>query len=70
MVARYTGASLGVLAFTITTAVGLLVRNPVEVTLSRDTLALFAFCIIGLLLSTAAQMVVAEHEKITGVQDS
>lgn len=62
MVARYTGASLGLLAFTSTTTVGLLVRNPVEVTLSCGTLALFAFCITGLLLGTGAQLVVAEHE--------
>ena len=63
MVARFAGAGLGLLAFTITTAAGLLVRNPVEVTLSRSILALFFFCIIGLVVGTAAQMVIAEHEK-------
>ena len=63
MVARYAGAGLGLLAFTITVIAGLLVQNPLTVTLSRSILALFTFCIIGLVLGTAAQMVVAEHEK-------
>ena len=63
MVARYVGAGLGLLAFTVTVVAGLLVRNPVTVTLSRSILALFTFCLIGFVLGTAAQMVVAEREK-------
>lgn len=63
MVARYAGAGLGLLAFTITVVAGLLVRNPVTVTLSRSILALFTFCFIGFVLGTVAQMVVAEREK-------
>jgi len=63
MVPRYAGASLGLLAFFITIAVGLWVRNPVEVILSRGILALFVFCFIGLLLGGAAQMVIAEYER-------
>ena len=63
MVARFAGATLGLLAFTITAAAGLAVRNPVEVTLSRSVLALFVFCLIGLLLGTAAQTVIAERER-------
>ena len=63
MVARFTGVSLGLLAFAITVTAGLLVRNPVEVILSRSIFALFVFCIIGLLLGGAAQMVIAEHDK-------
>jgi hypothetical protein len=63
MVPRFTGAALGLLAFFITTATGLWVRNPVEVTLSRSLFALFAFCLIGLFLGGAAQMVINEHER-------
>jgi hypothetical protein len=63
MVARYAGAGLGLLAFTVTVVAGLAVHNPVTVTLSRSILALFVFCLIGLVLGTAAQMVVAEHGK-------
>jgi len=63
VVARYVGAGLGLLAFTVTVVAGLLVRNPVTVTLSRSILALFTFCLIGFVLGTVAQMVVAEHEK-------
>jgi hypothetical protein len=63
MVARFTGISLGLLAFAITVTAGLLVRNPVEVILSRSIFALFVFCLIGLLLGGAAQMVIAEYDK-------
>ena len=63
MVARYAGAGLGLLAFTVTVLAGLFVHNPVTVTLSRGILALFVFCLIGFVLGTAAQMVVAEREK-------
>lgn len=63
MVARFAGASLGLVAFIITITAGLLTRNPVEVTLSRSIFALILFCLIGLLLGTAAQLVVAEYEK-------
>ena len=62
MVARYTGASLGLLAFTIVVTAGLIAQNPVTVTLSRSIFALFLFCLIGLVLGRIAQMVVAEHE--------
>ena len=62
MIARYTGASLGLLAFAIATISGLLVQNPVSVTLSRGIFALFVFFIIGMALGHAAQMVIAEHE--------
>ena len=63
MVARYAGASLGLLAFTIVVTAGLIARNPVTVTLSRSIFALFLFCFIGLVLGQIAQMVVAEHEQ-------
>ena len=63
MVARFAGAGLGFLAFSITAFAGLFVQNPVTVTLSRSILALFVFTIIGLVLGTAAELVVREYEK-------
>ena len=63
MVARYAGASLGLLAFTIAVSAGLLSQNPVSVTLSRAIFALFTFCLLGLALGTAAQYVVAENRQ-------
>ncbi len=63
MVPRFTGASLGLLAFATTMVAGLYVGNPPMVTLSRSILALFAFCVIGLLLGRAAQAVVSEYER-------
>lgn len=63
MVARYAGASLGLLAFTIAVFGGLVARNPFTVVLSRGILALFVFCFIGLVLGHFAQRVVAEHAR-------
>lgn len=63
MVARFAGASLGLLAFTVAVVAGIYVQNPVTVTLSRGILALFLFCGIGLVLGAAAQLVVNEHER-------
>ena len=62
MVARFTGASLGLLAFTITVIGGLFVQNPLTVTLSRSVFALFVFCLLGLVLGAMAQRVVDEYE--------
>ena len=63
MIARFAGAGLGFLAFTITAFAGLLVQNPVTVTLSRSILAFFVFSIIGLAVGAAAEFVVREYEK-------
>lgn len=63
MVARFSGAGLGLMAFTITTAMGLYVRNPVEVILSRSIFALFLFCIVGAVLGGVAQRIIAEHQR-------
>ncbi len=63
MVARFAGAGLGLLAFTITIVAGLFAQNSVAVILSRSVLALFLFCVIGLVLGTAAQVVVAEYDR-------
>lgn len=65
MVARFTGAGLGLLAFAITVTSGLLVGNPIEVTLSRSILALILFCVLGLVLGGTAQCVIAEHHRQT-----
>jgi hypothetical protein len=62
VVARFAGAALGLLAFTITVIAGLLAQNPVGVTLSRSLFALLLFCLLGLALGTAAQLVIAEYE--------
>jgi hypothetical protein len=63
MVARYAGASLGLLAFAITTTAGLLVNNPVDVTLSRSIQSLFVFFGIGTVLGMVTQRVITEHEE-------
>ena len=62
MLARYAGASLGLLAFAVSTVAGLLAQNSVGVILSRSIFALFVFCIIGLVLGGVARMIIAEHE--------
>ena len=63
MVVRYTGACMGLLAFGITVVAGLAVDNPPMVTLSRSVWALFIFCVLGLLLGTAAQAVINDHQR-------
>ncbi len=62
MIARFTGGTLGLLAFTITIIAGVYVGNPVMVTLSRSIWALLVFCCIGLVLGAAAGLVLREHE--------
>ena len=64
MVARYAGASLGLLAFAVTVSAGLFAQNSVEVTLSRSILSLFVFFGIGTVLGMAAQRVITEHEDV------
>ena len=63
MVARYTGACLGLLAFGLTVIVGLAVNNPATVTLSRAVWALAVFCALGMVLGGIAQMVIHEHAR-------
>ena len=63
MIARYAGATLGLFAFAVVITAGLLAHNPFTLTLSRAVFALFAFLVLGLLLGTAAQLVVAEYEE-------
>lgn len=63
MVARFSAASLALIAFTIAVVAGLFAGNPVTTTLSRGILALFIFCILGLSLGKIADVVIAEHQK-------
>lgn len=63
MVARLTGVSLGLFAFAVSVTTGLMSRNSVESILSRGLIALLLFCLIGFVLGTAAQAVVAETER-------
>ena len=63
MVTRFSGAGLGLLAFAVTTTAGLIAQVPADVILSRSILALFLFCVMGLLLGGVAQRVIDEHRK-------
>ena len=63
MVARLAGAGLGLFAFAVASIVGLLVRNPIDVVLSRSILALVVFCGLGLLLGGVAELVLAERRQ-------
>jgi hypothetical protein len=65
MIARYTGAVLGFLAFGVACLGGLAAGNPAQVVLSRAIWSLIVFCIIGLAIGTAAQAVINEFEAQT-----
>ena len=68
MIARYSGPILGLFAFTVTVFAGLIVQNPVMITLQRGVFALVVFCMLGLVLGWAAQMVVREYERSRGAE--
>ena len=61
MLARYTGACLGLFAFSVAVIAGMWVHNPPMVVLSRAVWALFLFCMLGLFLGKVAQVIVDEH---------
>ena len=63
MTPRAVGAALGFLAFSTTIIAGLWTRNPTSVVLARAIWAMLVFCVIGLLVGWAAQVVVREHLK-------
>ena len=63
MVARLSAAGLGLFAFAVAITGGLVAQNPFTVVLSRGILALFVFCLIGLVLGGTAQLVLTEHAK-------
>ena len=61
MAPRSVGAALGLLAFGTTIVAGLWVHNPVTLTLTRALSAMLLFFVIGMVMGTAAQLVVREH---------
>ncbi|MCP4593142.1 MAG: hypothetical protein GY842_20595 [bacterium] len=63
MIARYSGATLGLLAFSIAVLGGLWTGNSVTETLTRAIWSLVIFCALGLAVGTAAQAVVAEFAR-------
>lgn len=63
MIARYAGSVLGLFAFSVTVVAGLVVQNPIAITLERGVFALFLFCMLGFILGSVAQMVVREFER-------
>ena len=62
MIARYLGAVLGLLAFSLASFAGLAVGNPAQTVLSRALWSLMVFCVIGLAIGMAAQVVINEYE--------
>ena len=63
MIARNSGPILGLFAFSVTLSAGLIVQNPVIITLQRGLFALLVFFVLGLVLGWAAQLVVREYER-------
>lgn len=61
MIPRFSGAILGLLAFSIATFAGLWTGNSVETTLCRALLALGLFCLLGIAIGLAAQSTIREH---------
>jgi hypothetical protein len=51
------------LAFAVTVTGGVLASNPIMLTLERGLLALFFFCLLGLVLGWAARLVLREYEQ-------
>ena len=63
MIGRYTGAILGMLAFSVSIVAGLWAGNPATVILSRAIWALIVFCVIGLVCGGIAQFIVSDYAK-------
>ena len=63
MIARFSGATLGLLAFTVAVLGGLWVGNPATLILSRAIWSLVIFCALGLALGATAQAVVNEYAR-------
>jgi hypothetical protein len=61
MIARFAGASLGLLAFGVATLMGLVAGNPTQVVLSRALWSLVVFCMLGLAIGSIAQAVIDEY---------
>ncbi len=58
---RLCGGTLGLLAFSVTTLLGLRVGNPVDVILLRALQAMLAFCLLGMCTGWVAYRVLDEH---------
>lgn len=63
MVSRYTGACLGLLAFAVAVSAGLTVGNDPVSTLWRALMAMFLFCVLGLIIGACAQSAINEHHR-------
>ena len=63
MIARFSGATLGLLAFSIAVFGGLWAGNSATAILSRAIWSLVIFCALGLALGAAAQAIVEEYAR-------
>lgn len=61
MIIRFSGATLGLLAFSVAVVGGLWAGNSATVILSRAIWSLVIFCALGFALGAAAQAVVEEY---------
>jgi len=62
MIPRFTGAALALAAFTVAVVAGLAVGNPPALVLERAVWSLLGFCLIGLIVGSAAQAVIREYQ--------
>lgn len=63
MIARFSGATLGLLAFAVAVLCGLWAGNSPTAILSRAIGSLVVFCALGLAVGAAAQAVVGEYAR-------
>jgi hypothetical protein len=61
MIPRFAGATLGILAFSVTIVSGLVAGLPTRTILSRSLWAMGLFCVLGLVLGWATQSAVSDH---------
>ncbi|MCB9851302.1 MAG: hypothetical protein H6817_11435 [Phycisphaerales bacterium] len=61
MIARFAGGVLGLFAFGVAATVGVIAGNPPMTVVSRALWALLIFCMIGLVIGQATQMVIDEY---------
>jgi hypothetical protein len=61
MIARFSGGVLGLFAFTVAAIAGTVVGNPPMAVITRALWALVVFCVLGLVVGMAAQMVIDEY---------
>ncbi len=63
MIVRFSGATLGLLAFSVAVVGGLWAGNSPTLILTRAIWSLVIFCALGLALGAAAQAVVEEYAR-------